>query len=95
MALAGTLGGFLVRSRVELVWLAVPSYTADRRPALFNSDEPKIPAAAEHAVNSAPLVGVSRIASCTKHDAEPGNGSNGANKSSKHGALQDAGDLVF
>jgi hypothetical protein len=26
MALAGTLGGFLVRSRVELVWLAVPSY---------------------------------------------------------------------
>jgi hypothetical protein len=62
MALVRAFGGLLVESGVKLVWLASPAYATDRRPALPKSDEATIRAAAEHIVNSAPLVGVGRSA---------------------------------
>jgi len=60
MTLACALGTPFVGSGVELVWLAEPAHSADRRSALFDSDEPTISAAAVFAtVKSAPFVGVS------------------------------------
>jgi len=52
-----TLGGRLVRSRIELVRLAEPAYTAYRCLALVDGGEPTI--AAPGSVNSAPFIRVS------------------------------------
>jgi hypothetical protein len=97
VALACALGGLLVRSCVELVWLAVPAYPADRRPTLLKRDETTIGGTIPGSVtvNGAPLVGVGRSAVCTKRDAKRGNGNIGENKSSKHGALQNTRYFAF
>jgi hypothetical protein len=94
MAFAGAFGGLLVRPGVELVWFAPPAYSADCRPALFDSDEPTIPDVAEHAVNSTPFIGVGRGTGWTKGIAEANNGDNGFNKSAKHYSLQVANELA-
>jgi hypothetical protein len=56
--LACALGGLLVGSGVELVYLAIPVKPADRRTALFERDEAAIGAAASTPVNRAPFIGI-------------------------------------
>jgi len=57
--LSAALRGLIVSSGIELVWLAEPAYSGDRRPALLNGYEATIAAAEAISVNSAPFIWVS------------------------------------
>ena len=80
-ALHRFLGRSFVRSGIELVWLAEPAHSEDGCPALLDSNEPTISAAAAlTTVNSTPLIGVSGGRSDSKERRCRARSSNGEAK---------------